>query len=221
MEDCLWKTVIYWLSVSKSSPPPLSGNLGKTALRLLEIMSMYYDTSLKTSRIDLSALFSPRPLSRNGNFFFSLSSWVQGVWFLKDALTSSRGLRLLTHRLPTRMLGRLGLFARCTLSHSPCRSLCLFGLYHNSLPPHVSSLKWKFVFFLVSLFFWRIFFPSFLVRGDPIIFVLCPMRTVVRIGKMYGIGFHSVRVRWILCQVPNFICYQLLIIWVSLSIVGW
>ena len=48
----------------------LSGNLGKTALRLLEIMPMYYDTSLKTSRIDLSALFSPRPLSRNGNFFF-------------------------------------------------------------------------------------------------------------------------------------------------------
>ncbi len=25
----------------------------------------------------------------------------------------------------------------------------------------------------------------------------CPIRTVVRIGKMYGIGFHSVRVRWI------------------------
>ncbi len=49
----------------------LSGNLGKTALRLLEIMPMYYDTSLKTSRIDLTALFSPRSLSRNGNFFFS------------------------------------------------------------------------------------------------------------------------------------------------------
>ena len=30
----------------------LSGNLGKTALRLLEINRMYYDTSLKTSRRD-------------------------------------------------------------------------------------------------------------------------------------------------------------------------
>ncbi len=53
----------------------LSGNLGKTALRLLEIMPMYYDTSLKTSRIDLSVLFSPRPLSRNGNFFFLLQGF--------------------------------------------------------------------------------------------------------------------------------------------------
>jgi hypothetical protein len=75
------------------------------------------------------------------------------VWFLKDVLTSSRGLRLLTHRLPTRMLGLLGLFARCTLSHSPCRSLCLFGLHHNSLSRPAFLHSWKFVFFLVSLFF--------------------------------------------------------------------
>ncbi len=34
----------------------LSGNLGKTVLRLIEIMPMYYDTSLKTSRVDWSAL---------------------------------------------------------------------------------------------------------------------------------------------------------------------
>jgi hypothetical protein len=56
------------------------------------------------------------------------------VWFLKDVLTSSCGLRLLTHRLPTRMQGRLGLFASWTLSHSLFRSLCLSGWYHNSLP---------------------------------------------------------------------------------------
>ena len=31
---------------------------------------MYFETSLKTSRVDLSALSSPRRLSRNGNFFF-------------------------------------------------------------------------------------------------------------------------------------------------------
>ena len=31
---------------------------------------MYYDTSLKTSRVDWSVLFSPRTLSRNGNSFF-------------------------------------------------------------------------------------------------------------------------------------------------------
>ena len=30
----------------------LSGNLGKTALRLIEIFRMYFDTSLKTSRRD-------------------------------------------------------------------------------------------------------------------------------------------------------------------------
>jgi hypothetical protein len=30
---------------------------------------MYYDTSLKTSRVDWSALFSPRRVSRIGNFF--------------------------------------------------------------------------------------------------------------------------------------------------------
>ena len=31
---------------------------------------MYYDTSLKTSRVDWSSLFSPRWLSRNGKTFF-------------------------------------------------------------------------------------------------------------------------------------------------------
>ncbi len=123
---------------------------------------------------------------------------------LQDVLTSSRVLRLLTHTLTTRILGRLGLFARCTLSHSPCRSICLFGRHHNSLQPRVSSQ----IFFPPRFFvFWRIFFPSFLVRGDPIIFVLCPMRTVVRIGKMYGIGFHSVRVRWI-----SFVNFQILFV---------
>ena len=38
---------------------------------------MYYDTSLKTSRVDWSALFSPRLLSRIGNFF---SSPKKGFW---------------------------------------------------------------------------------------------------------------------------------------------
>jgi hypothetical protein len=33
---------------------------------------MYYDTSFKTSRVDWSALFSPRRLSRNGKTFFFL-----------------------------------------------------------------------------------------------------------------------------------------------------
>ncbi len=42
----------------------LSGNLGKTALRLIEIVRMYYDTSLKTSRRDWSELSSPGRLSR-------------------------------------------------------------------------------------------------------------------------------------------------------------
>jgi hypothetical protein len=46
-----------------------------------------------------------------------------------------RGQRLLTHRLSTLKLGHLGLFASCTLSHSPFRSLCLFGRNHNSLSP--------------------------------------------------------------------------------------
>jgi hypothetical protein len=32
----------------------LSGNLGKTPLRLIEILAMYFDTSLKTSRRDCS-----------------------------------------------------------------------------------------------------------------------------------------------------------------------
>jgi hypothetical protein len=37
----------------------LSGNLGKTALRLTEIIRMYFDTSLKTSRRDYSGLSGP------------------------------------------------------------------------------------------------------------------------------------------------------------------
>ena len=53
----------------------LSGNLGKTALRLLEIFRMDFDTSLKTSRRDCSGIFCPTnwdslPL-RPTNFFFS------------------------------------------------------------------------------------------------------------------------------------------------------
>ncbi len=45
--------------------------------------------------------------------------------------------------------------------------------------------------------------------GDPIFVVVgqIPMRTVVRIGKMYGIGFHSVRVRWI-----SFVKFQILFV---------
>ncbi len=41
------------------------------------------------------------------------------VWFLKEVRTSSRVLRLLTHRLPTHMLGHLGLFVCFTLSTLP------------------------------------------------------------------------------------------------------
>jgi hypothetical protein len=41
----------------------LSGNLGKTALRLTEIIRMYFDTSLKTSRRDYSGLSGPGGLS--------------------------------------------------------------------------------------------------------------------------------------------------------------
>ncbi len=48
----------------------LSGNLGKTALRLIEIMPMYYDTSLKTSRVDWSVFFSPWCSHDMGTFFF-------------------------------------------------------------------------------------------------------------------------------------------------------
>jgi hypothetical protein len=48
----------------------LSVVLGKTVFRLIEIMPMYYDTSLKSSRVDWSASFSPKRLSRIGNFFF-------------------------------------------------------------------------------------------------------------------------------------------------------
>jgi hypothetical protein len=55
-----------------------SSNDGKTLFRLLEIVPMYYDTSLKTSRVDWSALFSPRRLSRNGKTFFFLPK--NGFW---------------------------------------------------------------------------------------------------------------------------------------------
>ena len=50
--------------------PGASSNYGKTLFRLIEILRMYFDTSLKTSREDCSAISSPRPLSRNGNFLF-------------------------------------------------------------------------------------------------------------------------------------------------------
>ena len=43
----------YWLSVMSG----LSGNWGKTAFRLIEIVSMYFDTSLKTSRVDWLFVF--------------------------------------------------------------------------------------------------------------------------------------------------------------------
>jgi hypothetical protein len=52
----------------------------------------------------------------------------------------------LTTRLSTHMMGHLGLFAWHTLSHSPCRSICLFGRYHNSLPPRVFSPRKTFFF---------------------------------------------------------------------------
>ena len=100
------------------------------------------------------------------------------------------------------MLGRLGLFACFTFSHTPFRTLCRLCLHHNSLPvslrafvPLVFSKKEFFLVFF--LFFGEYFPPSFRVREDP---NLCrfvqPMCTVVRIGKMRGIGFHSVRVMW-------------------------
>ena len=46
--------------------------------------------------------------------------------FLKEVLAGARGLRLLTHRFPTRMLGRLGLFACFTLSHTPSGTFARF-----------------------------------------------------------------------------------------------
>ena len=54
-------------------------------------------------------------------------------------------------------------------------------------------------FFLVFLFFLRIFFPSLLVHEDPLVLCRCVL---------------------FICQVPNFICYQLLIS-VSLVINSW
>ena len=54
-----------------------SSNYAKTLFRLLEIVPMYYDTSFKTSRVDWSALFSPRRwLSRNGKTFFFLPKGI-------------------------------------------------------------------------------------------------------------------------------------------------
>jgi hypothetical protein len=111
----------------------------------------------------------PVPSSHNSS---GILASVRLIWgrtspFLL-VLTSSSGLRLLTHRLSTHMLGTLGLFAYCTLSHSPFRSLCLFGRYHNSLPPppFFTSCSWKKKSFSCFL---RVFFPSFLVREDPIL----------------------------------------------------
>jgi hypothetical protein len=45
--------------------------LGKTALRLTEIIRMYFDTSLKTSRRDYSGLSGPGGLSEREFVFFS------------------------------------------------------------------------------------------------------------------------------------------------------
>ncbi len=94
------------------------------------------------------------------------------VWFLQEVLTSSRDLRLLTHRLPkvTRILGHLDLFACFTLSHTPFRSLCR---HQNSLPTFFvlrtrgEETRSRFlrqkksIFFQVSLFFWGFFFLVF------------------------------------------------------------
>jgi hypothetical protein len=48
-------------------------------------------------------------------------------------------------RVSQETLGRLGLFACFTLSHTPFRTLCRLCWYHNSLPPRVSSprVPWK------------------------------------------------------------------------------
>ena len=75
----LWVLLQWWWSLAwfcwvcnkvwLSTMSRLSGNWGKTAFRLIEIIRMYFDTSLKTSRIDYSELSSPGLLSRNGIFF--------------------------------------------------------------------------------------------------------------------------------------------------------
>jgi hypothetical protein len=65
-----------------------SRNEGKTAVRLIEILRMYFDTSLKTSRRDCSAISSFRPLSQTGNFFFPLQNW-----FLREREKMSDGSR--------------------------------------------------------------------------------------------------------------------------------
>jgi hypothetical protein len=50
-----------------NEPSGLSGNWGKTAFRLIEILPMYFDTSLKTERV--FGNIQSGTLSRNGNFF--------------------------------------------------------------------------------------------------------------------------------------------------------
>jgi hypothetical protein len=110
-------------------------------------------------------------------------------------------------RVSSRMLGHLGLFSRCTLSHSPCHSVCMFGRYHNSFSrPRVSSLV-KICFFPRFFVFWRIFFPSFLVRVG--ILSSCPLSDVYCCTYREDVRnrFHSVRVRWI-----SFVKFQILFV---------
>jgi hypothetical protein len=72
----------------------LSGNLGKTALRLTEIIRMYFDTSLKTSRRDYSGLSGPGwAVHRKGIFFSSPLIFFSSERGDGDKKTGDRPLR--------------------------------------------------------------------------------------------------------------------------------
>ena len=72
----------------------LSGNLGKTALRLTEIIRMYFDTSLKTSRRDYSGLSGPGwAVHRKGILFSSPLIFFSSERGDGDKKTGDRPLR--------------------------------------------------------------------------------------------------------------------------------
>ncbi len=151
---------------------------------------------------------------------FSLSSWVQGTCF-KSTSRQSRccpEVYPTSHSLRAPHCWRVSQSALLASQQSPVR------VSSPRVPEKKKRQLWKScceVFFLVSLFFLRIFFPSLVVREDPILLssadaYWCTYQEDV--GKRLPLceGWMD-----FICQVPNFICYQLLIIWASLSIVGW
>ena len=71
---------------------------------------------------------------RHPSILYYINEVFQMGVFLKQVFDSSRDLRLLTHRFPTHILGRVGLFACFILSHTPSHTLCRLCRPHNSLP---------------------------------------------------------------------------------------